>query len=207
MPSAVPVGSAALSADSANTSASDHAAKRPIFPGWRWAVLVLAIPLAGLIGWALGGHVDGVGPALLGGVITGAGLGAALWFAANGVFGDWRAWVGVSAVAYSLGLAAGAALVDYGTEVGSLAAMGAITGVFLGAGQGVVLAMQDRRRLAVAWGFGMPVLLAIGWSVTTLGGIDVDNQFTIFGAFGAIVFTLLSGLLFARFLTPAKQAS
>jgi hypothetical protein len=65
--------------------------------------------------------------------------------------------------------------------------------------------MQDRRRLAIAWGIAMPVLLAIGWSVTTLGGIDVDNQFTIFGAFGAIVFTLLSGLLFAQLMTPEKQ--
>jgi len=158
-----------------------------------------------LIGWAIGGHVDGVGPALLGGVITGAGLGAAQWFAARGGFGDWRAWVGVSAVAYGLGLAAGAALVDYGTELGSLAAMGAITGIVLGAGQGAVLSLSGRQRLAVAWGVGMPVMLAIGWSVTTLGGIDVDEQFTIFGAFGAIVFTLLSGLLFARFHTPETR--
>jgi hypothetical protein len=206
MPTAAPVSPAALPADSASTSASDHADKRRIFPGWRWALLVLAIPIVGLVGWAIGGHVDGVGPALLGGAITGAGLGAALWFAANGVFGDWRAWVGVSAVAYGLGLAAGAALVDYGTELGSLAAMGAVTGVILGAGQGAVLAMQeDRRQLAIAWGAGMPVLLAIGWSVTTLGGIDVDEQFTIFGAFGAIVFTLLSGLLFARFQAPGTR--
>ena len=42
------------------------------------------------------------------------------------------------------------------------------------------------------------------WSATTLGGIDVDKQFTVFGAFGAVVFMLLSGLLLARF-TPARS--
>jgi hypothetical protein len=62
---------------------------------------------------------------------------------------------------------------------------------------------QGRNRLAVAWAASMPVLFAIGWSATTLGGIDVDKQFTVYGAYGAVVFTLLSGLLLARF-TPAR---
>ena len=33
--------------------------------------------------------------------------------------------------------------------------------------------------------------------------IGVDDQFTVFGAGGALLFTLLSGLLLARF-TPAR---
>jgi hypothetical protein len=37
-------------------------------------------------------------------------------------------------------------------------------------------------------------------SVTCIG---VDDQFAVFGAGGALVFTLLSGLLLARF-TPAR---
>jgi hypothetical protein len=116
------------------------------------------------------------------------------------MFGPWPAWVGASAVGYAVGLAAGAALVGYETDIGSLAAMGAVSGVVLGAAQGLVLVRQGRERLAVAWGLAMPALLAAGWSVTTLGGIDVDKQFTVFGAYGAIVFTLLSGLLLARFM-------
>jgi hypothetical protein len=49
----------------------------------------------------------------------------------------------------------------------------------------------------------MPALLAIGWSSTTLIGVSVEDQFTVFGALGAIVFTLLSGLVLARY-TPAR---
>ena len=121
------------------------------------------------------------------------------------MFGRWPAWVGASAVGYGVGLAAGAALVDYETDLGSLAAMGAVSGVLLGAGQGLALATQGQQRLAVAWGVAMPALLAIGWSLTTLGGIDVDKQFTVFGAFGAVAFTVLSGLLLARFMPAQEQ--
>jgi hypothetical protein len=81
--------------------------------------------------------------------------------------------------------------------------MGALSGLVLGAGQGVALLRQNRRRLAFAWAPAMPVLLALGWVASTLIGVDVDEQFTIFGAMGAILFTLLSGLLLARFKAPA----
>jgi hypothetical protein len=77
--------------------------------------------------------------------------------------------------------------------------MGAVSGLVLGAAQGLALAAQGRTRLAVAWATAMPVLFALGWSATTAGGISVENQFTVFGAYGAVVFTLLSGLVLARF--------
>jgi hypothetical protein len=178
--------------------------ERRLFPGWSWAAVALAFPVAGLLGRAVGGDVDAVGAALIGGALTGAGLGAAQWLAAREMFGQWPAWVGASAVGYGVGLAAGATLVGYETDLGSLAAMGAVSGAVLGAGQGLVLAAQGRQRLAVAWGVAMPALLAVGWSATTLGGIDVDKQFTVFGAYGAVVFTLFSGLLLARFM-PAHE--
>ena len=176
-----------------------------VFPGWRWLAVALAFPLAGLLGRALSGPVDAPAAALLGGAVTGAGLGAVQWFAARGVLGEGRTWVAASALGYGLGLAAGAAVVGYATDLGSLALMGAISGVVLGTAQGLALAAQDRRILAVAWGAGMPVLLALGWTATTLGGIDVDRQFTVFGAIGATLFMVLSGLLLARF-TPSRAA-
>jgi hypothetical protein len=83
--------------------------------------------------------------------------------------------------------------------LGDLAAMGAVSGLVLGAAQGLALAAQARMRLAVAWATAMPVLFALGWSATTAGGISVEDQFTVFGASGAAVFTLLSGLVLAPF--------
>ena len=42
-------------------------------------VTLIAFPLAGYLGWGIGGHVDSVGPALVGGAITGAGIGLVQW--------------------------------------------------------------------------------------------------------------------------------
>jgi hypothetical protein len=176
-----------------------------IFPGWEWVAVALAFPVAGLIGRAVSGPVDEPFAALIGGILTGAGLGAVQWLVAKDAFGDGRIWVTASALGYGAGLLAGAAVVGYDTDIGSLAAMGAISGVVLGLVQGFALVEQGRRRLALPWAAAMPFLLALGWIASTAIGVDVDKQFTVFGAMGAIVFMLLSGLLLARFTpSPAK---
>jgi hypothetical protein len=172
------------------------------FPGWSWVAVALAFPVAGYIGWAISGPVDTVATALIGGAITGAGLAAVQWWAAKGALGGPAAWISASGVAYAAGLAAGAALVGYDTDLGSLALMGLVSGGVLGAAQGVVLAQQGDTRLAAAWAAAMPVLFGLGWLATTAIGISVENQFTVFGAAGAVLFMLLSGLVLARF-TPS----
>ena len=47
---------------------------------------------------------------------------------------------------------------------------------------------------------------ALGWIVTTLAGIPVEEQFTIFGASGAVTFSALSGILLQQLL-PARQTA
>jgi hypothetical protein len=162
-----------------------------------------AFPVAGYIGWIVGGRVDAVDAALVGGALTAAGLAAVLWWAAKGALGRPAPWIGASAVGYAVGLAAGAALAGYETDLGALALMGLVSGAALGAAQGLVLAQQGRHRLALPWALAMPALFALGWSAASVTGIGVDDQFTVFGAGGALLFTLLSGLLLARF-TPAR---
>jgi hypothetical protein len=51
----------------------------------------------------------------------------------------------------------------------------------------------------------MPILWALGWTATTLGGIAVDQQFTVFGAYGALTLSALSGLLLQQLL-PHRAA-
>ena len=169
------------------------------FPGWVWVAVAFAFPVAGYVGGAVSGPVDDVGAALVGGALTGAGLGAVQWWAAKGSLGRPAAWIGASAVGYALGLAAGAAVVGYDTDLGSLVIMGLVSGAVLGAAEAVTLARQGDRRLAAAWGAAMPVLFALGWAATTAIGVSVDDQFTVFGAAGALLFMLLSGLVLARF--------
>jgi len=180
-------------------AASPSTNERRLFPGWRWVAVWLAFPVAGYIGWIVGGRVDAVGAALVGGALTGAGIGAVQWWAADGKVGRPASWIAASGVGFAVGLAAGAALVGYDTDLGSLALMGVVTGAALGAAQGLVLAHDGRRDLAAPWALAMPLLFSLGWSVASVTGIGVDDQFTVFGAGGALLFMLLSGLLLARF--------
>jgi hypothetical protein len=166
-----------------------------------------AFPIAGYIGWKVGGRVDAVDAALVGGALTAAGLAAVQWWAAKGALERPAPWIIASAVGYAVGLAAGAALVGYETDLGALALMGLVSGAALGAAQGFVLVRQGRRGLALPWALAMPVLFALGWSAASVTGIGVDDQFTVFGAGGALLFTLLSGLLIARFTSARSQVA
>jgi hypothetical protein len=178
--------------------------RRRRFPGWRWVAVAPAFPLAALIGRGVGGPVDAVEAALIGGALTAAGLAAVQWWAADDELGRAGAWIGAGGVGYGVGLAAGAALVGYDTALGDLAIMGLVSGAGLGAAQGCVLARQGRRGLAVSWALAMPVLFALGWCASTMIGVDVENQYTVFGAAGAVLFMLGSGVLLAS-VTDALQ--
>jgi uncharacterized membrane protein len=103
------------------------------------------------------------------------------------------------------GLFIGAQVVGYGTSLGELALMGAITGVPLGAAQAFML--RGRVANAWIWAAAMPVLWALGWTVTTVAGIGVDSQFAVFGIFGAIAFMALSGVVLDRLRAATAAAS
>jgi hypothetical protein len=148
----------------------------------------LAFPLAGIVG----GHASSFGPALLGGLITGAviGLGQALLSRRRL---DWRRWIPASAIGMAIGLPLGGLAAGFGTTLGDLALMGAITGLALGPAQALALPGSARHRWA--WAAAMPVLWALGWTVTTLVGVQVGEHFTVFGSTGAITVSALLGAL------------
>jgi hypothetical protein len=97
----------------------------------------------------------------------------------------------------AVGLAAGAALVDYGIGRGDLVLMGAVTGVGVGVLQALVLA-RHRIPGALWWAVANPPAWALGWLVTSyVITRNVDERFPIFGASGALVFGVLTWLLLA----------
>jgi hypothetical protein len=171
-----------------------------------WIGLALvAFPLAGYAGWGVGGHVDGVGPALIGGAITGAGIGLVQWLFLRRDLDIGPVWILATGVALAAGLAIGAAVVGYETTPGQLAIMGAISGAAIGIAQGILL--RSSFSLWHVWMVAMPAMYAIGWVVTEAAGIDVANQFTVFGASGSVVFGVLSGLLMMAGKRTDRRAS
>jgi drug/metabolite transporter (DMT)-like permease len=168
-----------------------------------WTAGFLAFPIAGVAGTAAAGRVDSPLAALLGGAVAGLVLGAGQALVSRRRL-DPRRWIPATGVGMAIGLLLGAAVVDYGTSLADLALMGALTGLVLGAAQALALPRQSRQRWL--WAAAVPALWALGWSVTTLGQIHVEEQFTIFGAYGALTFSALSGLLL-HYLLPYRAGA
>jgi hypothetical protein len=157
-----------------------------------WTLGFLSFPLAGVVALALVDRVDSPAAALVAGAATGAVVGAGQWLVSRGRLAPLR-WIAASVLGMGLGLLLGATAVRFGTSLGDLAVMGALTGVVLGVAQALALPAGAPRRWW--WAAAMPVLWALGWVVSTSIGIAVEEQFSIFGSSGAVTFCVLSGLL------------
>jgi hypothetical protein len=183
---------------------ASRVSRRSYLRSWLiWTAGFVAFPLAGLAGTGVAGRVDSPLAALLGGGVAGLVIGAGQTLASRGRLGL-RRWAPATATGMGLGLLLGAVTVGYGTSLADLTLMGALTGLVLGPAQALALPPATRHRWL--WAVAMPALWALGWTTTTLGGIAVDNQFTVFGAYGAITFSALSGLLLLRLL-PDRTAA
>jgi hypothetical protein len=161
----------------------------------RWMPTFLAFRFAGLAARAVVGNVSDLSAAAIGGAVAGTVIGAAQSLPrAVPVQQRWR-WVVASALGLAAGLSLGAASVGYRTDTASLAVMGAGSGLGLGIAQAASMAGPASRR--VAWAAAMPALWALGWWITANVIVDVDRQHANFGASGALVVTLLSGIVLA----------
>lgn len=171
---------------------------------WLWPVAILvSFPIGGFIADLVVDGVDSVGAALAGGLIVGAIIGTAEWFALRRRV-SWL-WIPATSAGMAVGLVAGAAVVDYGIGRGDVALMGAVTGVAVGLMQAVVLA-RHRIPRAFWWAVANPPAWALGWLVTSyVITRNIDERFPIFGAGGALVFGLLTWLLLAVLFRAAPE--
>ena len=171
---------------------------------WVWPIAILvSFPIGGYLADLVVDGVDSAGAALVGGLIAGLVIGVAEWFALR----RWVSWLWIAATSIGMaaGLTAGAALVDYGISRGDLLLMGAITGLGVGALQALVLARSGIPG-AFWWAVANPPAWALGWLVTSyVITRNVQEQFTNFGASGAVVFGLLTWLLLARSLRGTER--
>ena len=161
---------------------------------WLWPVaILLGFPIGGLIADLVVDGVDSVGAALAGGLIAGAIIGAAEWLALR----QWVSslWIPATSVGMAVGLAVGAAIVDYGISRGDVVVIGAVTGIGVGVLQALVLARHGISG-ALWWAVANPPLWALAWLVTSyVISTNVEEQFTNFGASGALVFGLVTWFL------------
>ena len=164
---------------------------------WAWPVAILVgFPIGGYAANLIVGKIDGVGPALIGGLIAGAIVGAAQWLALRPLV-PWL-WVVATSIGLAAGLTAGAALVDFGVSRSDLVLMGAVTGLAVGGLQALLLARRGSG--ALRWMLVNPPAWAVAWLVSSFVITkNVDEHFAVFGASGALVFALVFGLSWRLF--------
>jgi len=170
---------------------------------WAWPVAILiGFPIGGYAANLIVGKIDSVGAALIGGLIVGAIVGAAQWFALRQLVP--RIWIAATSIGIAVGLTAGAALVDYGISRGDLTLMGAVTGLVVGGLQAFLLA---RRGSGALWWMAVnPPAWALAWIVTTFVITrNVKEHFAVFGASGALVFALLTWLVLTFLFRPHER--
>ncbi len=161
----------------------------------RWMLGFLGFPIGGLVAMSTVGAIDSTAAALAGGALTGVVIGAAQSLASHAL--PRLPWIAATTIGLSVGLAIGATVVDFDTSLRSLAFQGAISGVAIGIAQTLVLARSTPISTwgAAAWAPFLAVCWATGWAITTSAGVDVESQYTVFGATGALVVTGLTAIL------------
>jgi hypothetical protein len=176
--------------------------------GWSfwvgWALAFLGLPLGGLATWMLIGPIVTPLSGAIGGALTGAVLGAVQWLALRRRLPLSPWWIAVTALGMGLGFALGIALLGTSTDGAALPLRGLITGVSIGLAQYVLLRGISGR--APVWVLIVALGWALGWMITRAVGIDLSQQWTVFGSSGAIVFQLLTALTLLWMLRPGRAA-
>jgi hypothetical protein len=157
-----------------------------------WLPTFLGFPLGGLVALETVGSLDGPLEGALGGLIAGSAIGAAQWLALRSHGIDAR-WIAHTAAAMAAGTAAAAALTGAGTDVPDLMLMGLLAGAAVGGAQSRLLGAGHGTWVAVtaaSW--------PLGWLATISIGAHVEDGFFVFGAAGALLVTVLTGLALQR---------
>jgi hypothetical protein len=161
----------------------------------RWVGTFIGFPLAGVAARLVVGDVDAAGAAAIGGVVGGAVLGIAQATIGGIERSQWSRWVGATAAGLGIGLCLGASAVGFETDAASLVVMGAISGAVVGVAQALSVPMRAIDR--ASWAVATPALWALGWLITSQVIVDADARHAIFGSSGALVVSVLAGVLHA----------
>jgi hypothetical protein len=171
----------------------------------RWLPTFLAFPIGGWLAIGTVGSLDDPTSAAAGGLLAGAVIGAGQWLALRSD-GISRRWIGYTAAAMAAGTALAAGVTGAGTELADLMLTGLIAGAAVGAAQSTLLARTWLA--ATAW----TAVTAASWSVAWLAtwavvGLNADQGFFVFGASGALVATVLTGLALRSLVAGNRVAA
>jgi hypothetical protein len=169
----------------------------------RWLPTFLAFPTGGFLAMQTVGSVTDPVTAAGAGLVAGAVIGAGQWLALRGG-GLGRRWAVHTAAAMAAGSALAAAVTGAGTEPADLMVTGLIAGAAVGAAQAPLLATG--RLAGAGWTAVVSASWALGWLVTASVIVDAERGHAVFGSSGALLVTVLTGLVLRRLLGARAAA-
>jgi hypothetical protein len=171
---------------------------RPSKIGWGaaagWLGAFISFPIGGFDAEALIGAVDNMADGLIAGAAVGLVIGVGQWLVLRRTYGINRWWIAATTLGMAVGLSLAVALFGSGTSLDQIVARALVTGSILGLAQGVVLS----RRLSIValWTLVVTGTFTLSWIVSSRVIINsLSNGYAIFGASGAILFQLITGLV------------
>jgi hypothetical protein len=173
----------------------------------RWIIAVIAFPIGGFIGHLIGGPAATVPAALISGLIAGAIIGAGQAVALELLRLQAMAlWVGATAIGLGVALAAVTAVIGQIDTQTEAIALGAVSGLALGAGQAAVL-MRERIANAWMWVMASGIAWAVGWAVTSGIGVALATGWPVYGLSGALVSQMITGVVLWKVLARREAGA
>ena len=145
--------------------------------------------------------------ALISGLIAGAIIGAGQAVALGIVRPQPLAlWAGATAIGLGVALAAVTAVIGQIDTQTEAIALGAISGLALGAGQAALL-MRERVANAWIWVIASGVAWAVGWAVTSGIGVALAAGWPVYGLSGALVSQIITGVVLWKVLSRGEAGA
>jgi hypothetical protein len=162
----------------------------------RWIPSFLGFPLGGWLAYLLVGSANSPLTAALAGAVAGTLVGAAQYLSLRPAV-HWS-WIAASTIGMGAGSALAAVATQSTTSVPALAVTGAIAGAVVGLGQGLTL--RRGWQVVAAWMVTVSAAWTVGWVITANVIVDANRGYVTFGSSGALVATVLTGLVLRRLL-------
>jgi hypothetical protein len=163
-----------------------------------WGAAFLGMPIGGAAAALLVGPIESVGAAFIAGAVAGAVIGAAQWLVLRRRLPLSALWVPATAGGMALGLVLGQVLLGADTTIQPLLLRGLVVGAAIGVAQAGLL--RGVLPTPTIWAGVVTLGWPLAWAVSVAIGLDLTWNWAVFGASGALIFQLATGLALAYLL-------
>jgi hypothetical protein len=169
-----------------------------------WVIATVGFAISSFLGQSVAGPAATVLAAVLSGLIAGAVIGLAQGLALGFRARALAIWVGGTAAALAVGLGAVTAAIGQIETTGEAVALGAVSGLAIGAVQAAVF-MRGGVPNAWLWVPVTGIAWAAGWLITAGIGVALTPGWPVYGTSGALVSQIITAVALWRLVDSRES--